>query len=187
MAKTQAKTTASPAKYALGQPILSESTGLLEVSQALNWVYGYRPEQHLGLTLAQDGWDGSSLAPGTLRCEVTTALATFIDTDLWLSPEAALADLELSAECAVGGGDVVTVSWVLTGSLGSTTATVTCSAAHNLTERTTTAALSGVTAGGEWVRLVVKAQTTTGTGSHELVEVVVEEATQTSLPDPNND
>ncbi len=190
MAKTQTKTAESPLKYSLGQPILGDGDqGVAALSKALNWVYGNRPAQHLSQTCARDGWDATTKAVGTLRAELATALQTIIDTDLWISPDAARTTMLCGAECVVSGGDVVTVTWVFTGSLGSTSVSVTCSAAHNGTERSTSTAMTGFTAGGEWVRLEVKAQVTTGTGTtHTLLEVAVEEEAKTSsLPDPDND
>lgn len=193
MAKSQAKMTKAPSAWALGQPILATAIGgegsLLDVSKALNWVYANRPEQHLGLTCERDGWDGSGISPGTLRCELSnSASQTYVDTDLWISADAARTTMLCSAECAVGGGDVVTVWFRFTGSLGTTTVSVTCSAAHNLTERTVTQAISAFTNGDEWVRLEVLGQVTTGTGStHRLVELGVEEQAHATLPDPDND
>lgn len=201
MAKTQAVTTANPLDYTVGRAILDDGTGLNLIPQAVNWFFGERPICHLNLTTGDDSWDdhpassaggdsGNSVAVGTLRCLADTTVRTFIDTDVWIDEDAVPLNMTIGAEChIVGVGDQIDLVFSLIGGLGTASGTVQCTDSHNDSERTTTLDISVATNGGEWCRLTVSMQVTTGGGNNDYVRTVrVQEPTQTSsLPDPADD
>lgn len=192
MAKTQVALNMPPERLSAGQPVYADSglAGVRSLAQMVNWLYGYRGQGHLAVCLGRDGWDSTGEAPGALRASITTSEQTLIDTDLWIDGDEARKTWRFGAECVVGAGsDVVTVRFILTGGVGASTFSVTRNNAQNGTEGTTTGGLGSVTNGEEWVRLEVRAQVTTGTGTtHELLDVSAEVADATSsLPDPLND
>lgn len=183
-------TTLSPLALALGLDITAEK--LERVHKAQDWAIARRPETHLSLCTAPDGWDdysgGSSSAVGPLDLTPTGSAETVISTDLWITPEAALADLICGAECLCQVGNEVEIHFSVTGSLGTQTVTVTCTPTDNGTEVTQTITTGSATAGGEWVTLTIAMERTVGVATNnEVRQLRCAEDEIASLNGPLND
>jgi len=186
VAKTQAVTALVPTDYGFGRKIIGAAdAGVRTLSRLLNWVGGLRPECHLSLAAGPDGWDASGEAVGTLALTATSSSKTPVVTDLWVNRDAAKHTALAAAEVRVLTADTVTITWSLTGGVGTVTHSTTHTSAHNGSERTVAFDLSAVTAGDEWVTCEISIQTTTGSGAHAVLELNFEEDERTAgLPDP---
>jgi hypothetical protein len=187
MAKSQLPTTISPVRMSLGQLVLSQD--IAAIGALLNFVFGRRRQQHIGLITARDGWSSGSEV-GTLRATADGTQRTIIDTDIWVDRDAARAPMTFGAECSVLAANTVRVSCRLTGGLGTVTVAPADHAnADNGTEKTAAITTSSVTNGGEWMRVEILLQRITGAGTtNQIIELRLEEDEVTSsLPDPDND
>lgn len=189
MAQNQTVTTLDPARFALGADVLFDAAGLRPISEVLAWVWGLRVQCHLALNVSADDWDdysgGATDAVGTLRFPDPTGTSVeYLHTHVWISTDIAEnSSLELGGMCNLTGSDEVTLSFALTGSVGTVTQTVLCDTDD--TESTATLAFASATLGGEWCNLTVSTERTTGSSSNQVRTIRVEETIMTPpLPDP---
>lgn len=184
-------TTLSPLALSLGQDVTAET--LDRVRKQQDWSMARRPQTHLNLCVADDGWDdysgGASAAVGPFGLIASGSAETIISTDLWISKEFAQhASLECGAECLTAVGETVRLAFTFTGSVGAATGNVDCADTDNGTEVTATVTTSLVTLGDEWVTLTITMQRTVGSGStNEVRQLRVSETEIASLPGPVND
>jgi len=184
-------TTLSPLALSLGQDVTYED--LRRLHRQEDWAMAYRPETHLNLCVAGDGWDdysgGASAAVGPFNFNPGAGAEEIIITDLWVNAEHAQnGGIECGAECFCQPGETVRLSFALTGSVGTITVNVDCSDAENGTEVTDSVDFSGATNGGEWVVLQITMQRTVGSAAdNEVRQLRASEKVLTSLPGPQND
>lgn len=196
MAKSGATSTTSPLAFSMCRDILADGAGLRLLARTQNWAHAERRICHLSLAAGPDGWDdysgGAGTAVGTLSVTVTGSAVTIVDTDIWIDEETAVSGAlrgGVEAHCTTGSENVRTI-FTITGSLGSRTITLDCTTTNNDTEVSGTTGLTPVTNGGEWCRVQVSVQRTSGSAlDHELRALRLEEEvlTTSSLPDPLDD
>jgi hypothetical protein len=192
VAKTQAVTNISPLEYSFQRPILSNgSAGVRTISQLANWLRGFRQQVHLATATGPDGWDGGS-ARGTMNVVASSTQKTFIHTDFWFSREAAQGTGKFGFECFCESGNEVTITYSITGALGTVNGTLVFTNGDNTNEKRSAAlALSTATAGDEFCEVVITVQRTLGAATtNKVLEATFEEDEITdpaTLPDPLND
>ena len=193
MAKTQTASTLNPLALASGRPVLATGAaaraelGGLEVSQQVNYNFGFRRQCHLSLAAGEDGWGSSGSEIGTLALVGFTTSESPLVTDFIPSAEAALSTMTCGAVCEhVQAGTTARITFSATGNVGTDSDTIDCTNGDNGNEVTGTIDLTNVTDDGGWVALTISVVRQAGAGTlHEVQELNLEEDEVTSsLPDP---